>query len=103
MSDFLPKYIETDTPAIDEVSRSITGSCCTLLPALRPITNIQAYDRLCATFASHRTKALEYRNYNLKQLAFLLTDNEAKIQASLKADLDKSGFDVLVGDVSHEM
>lgn len=62
-------------------------------------SNTQAYARLSDTFASHRTQALEYRLYNLKQLAYLLTDNEAKIQASIKADLGKSGFDVLVGDV----
>lgn len=44
---------------------------------------------------------LEYRLYNLKQLAFLITDNEARIQASVKSDLSKAPFDVMVGDVSH--
>ncbi|KAL1412475.1 Hexadecenal dehydrogenase [Vanrija albida] len=59
----------------------------------------QIYDTLQATFLTNKTLDIAYRNYNLKQLYFLLTDNEERIHASLKADLDKAGFDANVGDI----
>lgn len=62
--------------------------------------DIQTYDRLNATFHSFKTLPIEYRLYNLKQLAFLIQDNIEAIYAALHKDLSKEPFDIDVGDVS---
>lgn len=61
---------------------------------------MQTYDRLQATFASHRTQEAAYRLYNLKQLAFLINDNEERIIAAAQADLGKSSFEARLAEVS---
>lgn len=63
-------------------------------------TDVQTYDRLNATFHSFKTLPIEYRLYNLKQLAFLIQDNIEAIYAALHKDLSKEPFDIDVGDVS---
>ncbi|KAK4689661.1 hypothetical protein P7C73_g451, partial [Tremellales sp. Uapishka_1] len=52
------------------------------------------YDQLQNTFASHKTQSIDYRIYNLQQLAYLIKDNELQICNALKADLDKGAFDI---------
>ena len=66
-----------------------------------PFANCQTYDRLNATFHSFKTLPIEYRLYNLKQLAFLIQDNIEAIYAALHKDLSKEPFDIDVGDVSN--
>lgn len=46
------------------------------------------------------TRSLDYRVYNLKQLAYMIKDNEAKIQACLRKDLDRGEFDTAMTEVS---
>ena len=59
-----------------------------------PIAHLDAiYSQLHTTFASRRTYSLDYRIYNLKQLAFLIKDNEARIHESIRLDLDRSPFE----------
>ncbi|BEI82732.1 hypothetical protein CcaverHIS002_0306000 [Cutaneotrichosporon cavernicola] len=65
-----------------------------------PLNEIdELYDRLSATFASHKTHALAFRLYNLKQLAYMLQDNVPAFQAALAADLQKKPFDVELTEV----
>lgn len=59
------------------------------------------YTRLQNRFASGVTQTLEYRTYNLKQLAYLIKDNEEKIQECLRKDLDRGEFDTSMSEVSH--
>lgn len=59
----------------------------------------QAYTRLAATFASHKTQDLAWRLFNLKQLAFFLTDNVEAITTAIGADLGKGAYDAEMSDV----
>jgi hypothetical protein len=65
-----------------------------------PSADFQIYSRLQDRFASGVTKTLEYRVYNLKQLAYLVKDNESKIQECLRKDLDRGEFDTSMTEVS---
>ena len=60
----------------------------------------KVYDHLQARFASRATLSIDYRTYNLKQLGYLLKDNESAIQAAMYADLDEGPFQVNLCDVS---
>ena len=60
----------------------------------------QTYDRLQARFATHVTRSLHYRTYNLKQLAYMIKDNTGLIEQALKEDLGKGTFDASLSDVS---
>ncbi|CAK9783311.1 unnamed protein product [Cutaneotrichosporon oleaginosum] len=65
-----------------------------------PLADIdEAYDRLQATFASHKTLSLAFRTYNLKQLAYLMQDNVERFQTALASDLQKKPFDVELSEV----
>ncbi|WVQ95403.1 hypothetical protein IAU59_002500 [Kwoniella sp. CBS 9459] len=57
------------------------------------------YDKLNKRFDSRMTHTLAYRLFNLKQLAYLVQDNESRIQAAVHKDLGKGGFDVSSGDL----
>lgn len=58
------------------------------------------YALLWATYDSQRTKTAEYRLYNLKQLAFLIKDNAAAIDAAVAADLGKTHQESVMAEVS---
>lgn len=60
----------------------------------------QVYERLQARFATHVTRSVHYRTYNLKQLAYMIKDNTILIEKALKADLGKGTFDASLSDVS---
>lgn len=60
----------------------------------------QTYDKLQRRFGSGATQSLDYRVYNLKQLAYLVKENETKIQACLRKDLDRGEFDTEMTEVS---
>ncbi|KAL7420913.1 Hexadecenal dehydrogenase [Cryptotrichosporon argae] len=59
----------------------------------------EARARLDQTFATHKTHRLDYRVFNLKQLAYLLRDNEARICAAVQADLDKGEVEVCASEL----
>lgn len=61
--------------------------------------NSQTYERLQARLASRVTYDLDYRIYNLKQLAFLIKDNREAIAEALKRDLDKGPASVDLEEV----
>lgn len=90
----LPAYQESPLSDIDEVSQSIFWP-------MDPCTDlVQTYDRLQARFATHVTRSVHYRTYNLKQLAYMIKDNTGLIEQALKADLGKGTFDASLSDVS---
>jgi hypothetical protein len=92
----LPTHVDTPIDSLNEVSPP-------LLPSLTQplVTNLslQTYDRLNARFATHVTHSVDYRTYNLKQLAYLVKDNEEAIQAAIKRDLDSGSFAVSFSEV----
>ncbi|UOH85117.1 hypothetical protein LQV05_001934 [Cryptococcus neoformans] len=59
----------------------------------------QIYDTVNKRFDSGITCSLAYRLFNLKQLAYLIKDNEALIQAAVESDQGKGAFDVTVGEL----
>ncbi|EAL17614.1 hypothetical protein CNBM0290 [Cryptococcus deneoformans B-3501A] len=72
----LPKHISTSLSQID-----------------------QLYDTVNKRFNSGVTLPLAYRLYNLKQLAYLIKDNETLIQAAIEKDNGKGPFDATLGDI----
>ncbi|ODN92095.1 aldehyde dehydrogenase (NAD+) [Cryptococcus wingfieldii CBS 7118] len=57
------------------------------------------YDRFHDRFATGATLPAAYRIYNLKQLAYMIKDNEEAIKAAVLKDLGKGDFDVYLGDI----
>src|ERR1700739_585668 len=55
--------------------------------------------RLRRTFASGRTRDIEWRKQQLLQLQKLMEENEAAIEAALADDLDRSPFEAYIGDI----
>ncbi|KAK8850725.1 hypothetical protein IAR55_004645 [Kwoniella newhampshirensis] len=76
MTSTIPEYVPTSLDKIEEI-----------------------YTTLNSRFDSLATHSLAYRLYNLKQLAYLVKDNESRIQEALLKDLGKASFDVSYGDL----
>ena len=57
-------------------------------------------DRLRKTFATGRTRDIEWRRRQLLQMAKLMEENEAAIAAALAEDLDRSPFEAFIADVA---
>ena len=57
-------------------------------------------DRLRATFATGRTRGLEWRLAQLRALGRMLTERESEIAAALASDLGRSAHDSWFGDVA---
>jgi aldehyde dehydrogenase (NAD+) len=56
--------------------------------------------RLRRTFASGRTRDIEWRKRQLSQLAKLMEENEAAIGDALAEDLDRSPFEAFIADIA---
>ncbi|WVF67830.1 hypothetical protein IAT40_002591 [Kwoniella sp. CBS 6097] len=83
-------------------SDGVVGANDAAIPAYTPTSLDQIdkiYDKLNKRFDSRVTHTLAYRLFNLKQLAYLIQDNESRIQAAVYKDLGKGGFDVSSGDL----
>lgn len=93
----LPSYKESPLSDIDKVS-----FVC-LRPICDPADGVKTYERLQARFATHATRSIHYRTYNLKQLAYMIKDNTSLIEQALKADLGKGTFDASLSDVCRKM
>ncbi len=70
----------------------------------------QAYERLHASFLSHKTSSLQWRRHQLEQLAFMLRNHEAEFAAALAEDLGKSATEAwvteigfLLSDITHNI
>ena len=60
----------------------------------------QIFDRLKTRFASRATYSVDYRTYHLKQLGYMLKDNQQQIYDALKTDLDKGSWACDIEEVS---
>ncbi|KAL6230146.1 hypothetical protein BDW75DRAFT_248930 [Aspergillus navahoensis] len=58
-----------------------------------------AYKTVHATFRSNRTKDLAWRQWQLKQVWWMLADNEQRILEALKNDLNRHAFEAHTGDL----
>lgn len=56
--------------------------------------------RLRQTFATGRTRDIEWRKRQLLQLAKLMEENEGAIAAALSEDLDRSPFEAFIADIA---
>ncbi len=69
-------------------------------PTSQPANIPATVARLRKTFASGRTRDIEWRKRQLLQLAKLMEENEAAIAAALAEDLDRSPFEAFIADVA---
>ena len=69
-------------------------------PTPQPANIPATVDRLRKTFATGRTRDIEWRKRQLLQLAKLMEENEAAIAAALAEDLDRNPFEAFIADVA---
>ena len=53
-----------------------------------------------ATFASGRTRSVEWRKQQLKALGAMITENEAAVAAALEQDLGRNPFEAFLADIA---
>jgi aldehyde dehydrogenase (NAD+) len=78
-----------------KTSESTNGS-----PAARPANVAATVDRLRKTFATGRTRDVEWRKHQLLQLQKLMEENEAAIAAALADDLDRNPVEAYIADIA---
>ncbi len=69
-------------------------------PATQQAGVAATVDRLRKTFATGRTRDLEWRKRQLLQLQKLMEENEAEIAAALAEDLDRNPFEAYIADIA---
>ncbi len=69
-------------------------------PAVQRVDIAATVDRLRKTFATGRTRDIEWRKRQLLQLQKLMEENEAAIGAALADDLDRKPFEAFIGDTA---
>lgn len=66
-----------------------------------PLSEIPAaYETVQATFASGVTRSIEWRKAQIKQLGFLVQDNEEQFVEALKKDLNRPAFETLTAEIN---
>ncbi|SPM39233.1 Acyl-CoA reductase or other NAD-dependent aldehyde dehydrogenase [Mycobacterium numidiamassiliense] len=65
-----------------------------------PVNIAATVGRLRQTFATGRTRDIDWRKRQLLQLAKLMEENEAAIGAALAEDLDRSPFEAFIADIA---
>src|SRR6478736_1031326 len=69
----------------------------------RPYTSeaecLQYHSQLFSTFAAGKTKSIKWRKWQLKQMWWMLVDNEKAIAEALAADLGRHEFEALTSDL----
>ena len=80
----------------ESVAPKTTASNGAAQPADIPAT----VARLRRTFATGRTRDIEWRKRQLLQLAKLMEENEGAIAAALAEDLDRSPFEAFIADIA---
>ena len=58
--------------------------------------------RLRKTFASGRTRSVEWRKQQLKALGAMITENEAAVAAALEQDLGRNSFEAWLADIASD-
>ncbi|HEY2504162.1 MAG TPA: aldehyde dehydrogenase family protein [Mycobacterium sp.] len=69
-------------------------------PAAQPGDIVAIVDRLRKTFATGRTRDIEWRKRQLLQLQKLMEENEAAINTALAEDLDRKPVEAFIGDIA---
>ncbi|OBH30678.1 aldehyde dehydrogenase [Mycobacterium sp. E342] len=77
-----------------------TTSATNGAPGPQPANIPATVERLRKTFATGRTRDIEWRKRQLLQLAKLMEENEAAIADALAQDLDRSPFEAFIADVA---
>jgi len=67
---------------------------------LTPLEAGEIVDRLRATFASGRTKSLDWRIRQLEGIERLVSEREGEIAAALKSDLGRTSHEAWFGDIA---
>lgn len=80
----------------ESVASTTSASNGTAQPADVPAT----VARLRRTFATGRTRDIEWRKRQLLQLAKLMEENEGVIASALAEDLDRSPFEAFIADIA---
>ncbi|KAF5975348.1 aldehyde dehydrogenase [Fusarium bulbicola] len=69
----------------------------------RPYTSeaecLECHSQLFKTFATGKTKSIKWRKWQLKQMWWMLVDNEKAITEALAADLGRHEFEALTSDL----
>jgi aldehyde dehydrogenase (NAD+) len=66
----------------------------------KPVDVAATVARLRQTFATGRTRDIEWRKQQLLQLAKLMEENESAIAAALADDLDRNKFEAYIADIA---
>lgn len=78
-----------------------TDSAAQVTRAVRPTADIPAtVERLRRTFATGRTRDIEWRRRQLRALERLIVENETAIAAALEQDLDRKPFEAWLADIA---
>lgn len=77
-----------------------TTSATNGAPSPQPANIPATVQRLRKTFATGRTRDIEWRKRQLLQMAKLMEENEAAIADALAQDLDRSPFEAFIADVA---
>ena len=78
---------------------SSRSSCiCPTCPHTSPEELEEAYNTLFATFKTGRTKALAWRKWQLKQIWWMIVDNEERIVQALHTDLHRHAMETESSD-----
>ena len=94
----LPEYVATPVKDIDGVG--VDADMEGRIVVAEMLTR-QIVQRISSRFTSGVTLSLDYRRYNLKQLGYLLKDNEGLILEAARRDLGRGDVDAIISDVSH--
>ena len=85
----------------ESVAPKTSGSANGTAPTTAQPVDIPAtVARLRQTFATGRTRDIEWRKRQLLQLAKLMEENEAAIAAALAEDLDRGPFEAFIADIA---
>jgi aldehyde dehydrogenase (NAD+) len=86
---------ESVAPRTSEASAAKNGT-----PAAAPVDVAATVARLRQTFATGRTRDIEWRKRQLLQLQKLMEENEPAIAAALAEDLDRNPFEAFIADIA---
>jgi len=89
------KALMTTESVAPKTSESKNGA-----PAAQPGAIAATVDRLRKTFATGRTRDIEWRKRQLLQLQKMMEENEAAIAAALADDLDRNPFEAYIADIA---
>jgi aldehyde dehydrogenase (NAD+) len=88
------------TESVAPKTSESTNGTSAAAEAARPADIPAIVARLRKTFASGRTRDIEWRKRQLLQLQKMIDENDAALTAALAADLDRSPFEAFIADIA---